>query len=42
MKSWLKERLHIWLDAKPDWLATAAKVTISDDMVTDPAILSEI
>ncbi|GMH72680.1 hypothetical protein TrRE_jg3880 [Triparma retinervis] len=39
VKSWLNERLPVWLDDKPEWFDDLAMSQIPDDFVTDPAIL---
>ena len=42
VKSWLNDRLPIWLQTEPEWFSAAVKASIPDDMVSDPAILAPI
>ena len=39
VKSWLDERLPIWLEDEPEWFDDLKKSLIPDDCVSDPAIL---
>jgi hypothetical protein len=39
VKSWLDERLPVWLEDEPEWFDDLCKSRIPDDFVSDPAIL---
>ncbi|GMI30561.1 hypothetical protein TrCOL_g2212 [Triparma columacea] len=39
VKSWLDERLPVWLEDEPEWFDDLCKSQIPDDFVSDPAIL---
>jgi hypothetical protein len=39
VKSWLDERLPVWLEDEPEWFDDLKKSRIPDDFVSDPAIL---
>ncbi|GMI32515.1 hypothetical protein TrCOL_g3266 [Triparma columacea] len=39
VKSWLDERLPVWLENEPEWFDDLRKSQIPDDFVSDPAIL---
>lgn len=42
IKTWLNERLPVWISEEPKWFDDQKKATIPDDYVNDPEILMKI
>ena len=42
IKTWLNERLPVWISEEPEWFNDQKKSTIPDDYVKDPKMLKKM
>ena len=42
VKTWLSERLPVWLDEEPEWFDDLHKSRIEDDFISDKALLARV
>lgn len=42
VKTWLNERLPVWISEEPEWFDDQRKATVPDDYVKDPVMLKKI